>query len=115
MIPEVAPLRNAGAVAAARLDAAVAGDDSSAVPLKSALATVVFCVLAAGCAGWTAERCAQTDWYRQGYMDGLRVWYSLIDEYNGACSAFGIKPDAARYKEGLDDGFWYVDHKPCAC
>lgn len=74
----------------------------------------MFSLPLAGCA-WTPERCTGTDWYGQGYADGLRTSYSLYDRYGGYCAAFGIKPDPARYKQGFDDGVWYTEHKPCMC
>jgi len=71
-------------------------------------------LLIAGCAGSTAEGCASTDWYRQGYADGTRTWYSLIDQHAARCAAFGVKPDAAAYQRGWEQARFDFDdaHRP---
>ena len=75
---------------------------------------LAYVLLVAGCAGSPSseERCAHTDWYQQGYMDGRRTWYSRIDEHTARCAASGVKPDAERYKKGWDDGRFDQDHRP---
>ena len=82
--------------------------------MNSAGFLALACVLlAGGCAGSTSEeRCASTDWYRQGYADGRRTWYSRIDEHAARCAASGVKPDAAQYKKGWDDGRFDYEHRP---
>jgi len=80
--------------------------------MRSAVALALACVLlAAGCAGSTAASCASVDWYRQGYTDGSRTWYSLIDQHAARCGAFGVKPDASRYENGFQDGRWDAEHR----
>lgn len=80
--------------------------------MSSAVVLAFACVLlAAGCAGSTAESCASVDWYRQGYTDGSRTWYSLIDQHTSRCGAFGVKPDAAQYDKGFQDGRWDAEHR----
>jgi Protein of unknown function (DUF2799) len=70
------------------------------------------CLLAAGCAGTGGPNdCAKTDWYRQGYADGWRTWYSRIDEHVSRCSAAGVKPDAAQYQRGWEQARFDFDHK----
>jgi hypothetical protein len=71
-------------------------------------------LLIAGCAGSTAEGCASTDWYRQGYADGTRTWYSLIDQHTARCAAFGVKPDAVAYQRGWEQARFDFDdaHRP---
>jgi hypothetical protein len=68
-------------------------------------------LLAAGCVGSTAESCSTVDWYRQGYADGTRTLYSIIDRHTAHCGVFGIKPDAARYEKGFADARWDVEHR----
>jgi Protein of unknown function (DUF2799) len=82
--------------------------------MNSAGFLALACVLlAGGCAGSTSEeRCAHTDWYQQGYMDGRRTWYSRIDEHTARCAASGVKPDAAQYQKGWADGRFDYDHRP---
>lgn len=81
--------------------------------MNSAGFLALACILVtAGCAGSTAEGCASTDWYRQGYSDGRRTWYSRIDEHTARCAASGVKPDVAQYKKGWDDGRFDYDHRP---
>jgi hypothetical protein len=80
--------------------------------MSSAVVPALSCaLLVAGCAGSTAERCASVDWYRQGYTDGTRTWYSLIDQHNARCAEGGAKPDAARYERGFQDGRWDAEHR----
>jgi hypothetical protein len=81
--------------------------------ISSAVLLALACVLLmAGCAGSTSEeRCAHTDWYRQGYTDGLTTWYSRIDEHTARCAAAGVTPDAARYRVGWNDGRFDFEHK----
>jgi len=67
-------------------------------------------LLLGGCAS-TAGSCATTDWYQQGYMDGLRTWYSRVDEHAARCAPFGVKPDVPRYDAGWRDGRWDQDHR----
>jgi len=68
-------------------------------------------LLLAGCAGTTAESCSTLDWYRQGYVDGLRSPFSLIEQHTTRCAAVGVKPDAERYQKGWADGRFYQDHR----
>ena len=68
-------------------------------------------LLLVGCVGSTAESCSSVDWYRQGYADGSRTFYPLIDEHTARCGAFGVKPDAAQYQKGHADARWDVEHR----
>jgi hypothetical protein len=68
-------------------------------------------LLVPGCASVGPDACAQTDWYQQGYMDGRRTWYSRIDEHTARCASSSIKPDAAAYQKGWDQGRFDYDHK----
>ena len=68
-------------------------------------------LLAAGCVGTTAESCSSTDWYRQGYADGSRTWYSLIEQHQARCGAFNVQPDATQYQKGWSDARWDVEHR----
>ena len=68
-------------------------------------------LLAAGCAGSGAGGCASTDWYRQGYADGSRTWYSLVDQHTQRCAPSGVKPDAAQYERGFQDARWDAEHR----
>ena len=68
-------------------------------------------LLTAGCAGSTAENCSTVDWYRQGYADGTRTMYSIVDQHVARCAAFGVKPDAPRYEKGFADARWDVEHR----
>jgi len=72
---------------------------------------LTFALLLAGCVGSTAESCSTVDWYRQGYADGSRTPWPLIDEHSTRCGAFGVKPDAARYQEGWAQARWDVEHR----
>lgn len=71
----------------------------------------VISLLLAGCASVGPDACVSTDWYRQGYSDGWRTWYSRIDEHTARCAAVGVKPDAARYQEGWANGRFDFEHK----
>ena len=78
----------------------------------SARFLAIACVLqVAGCATVGPRACASTDWYRQGYSDGLTTWYSRIDEHTARCAAVGVTPDAARYGVGWADGRFDFEHK----
>lgn len=68
-------------------------------------------LLTAGCVGSTAESCSSVDWSRQGYADGSRTPWPLIDEHTARCGVFGIKPDAARYQQGWAQARWDVEHR----
>jgi len=67
--------------------------------------------LIAGCAGLGPEGCAHTDWYRQGYTDGSREWYMLLDQHEKRCAPAGVKPDPVQYKKGFDDARWDQEHR----
>ena len=78
--------------------------------MKPALLIALACAsLACGCASFGPEACAKTDWYRQGYVDGSRSWYSLIDQHESRCAAAGVKPDAAQYQRGWEQGRFDFD------
>jgi len=68
-------------------------------------------LLLAGCAEMTAEGCSTLNWYRQGYADGTRTLYSIVDQHVARCGAFGVKPDAAQYEKGFVDARWDVEHR----
>ena len=55
--------------------------------------------------------CGGADWYKYGLRDGSVSGRSSFDEYSAQCAAFGVKPDAARYTKGLEDGQWEKAHQ----
>ena len=78
---------------------------------SSAAFIAVTCALLSACAGTTTDSCATVDWYRQGYADGTRTPYSIVDQHVARCGAFGVKPDAERYQKGWSDARWDVEHR----
>ncbi len=62
-------------------------------------------LLVSGCAGLSESQCRNADWYKLGRADGeIYARQSQLDQYTKQCSAFGVKPDAAGYQLGWDDG-----------
>lgn len=62
----------------------------------------------AGCAtdgqvGFTD--CRSVDWYKYGYRDGsASAARSNLESYERDCASAGVKPDAAAYVKGLQQG-----------
>jgi uncharacterized protein DUF2799 len=66
-----------------------------------------FCLvlLLSGCAGLSEADCRSANWYDLGKRDGETYGSrAMIDQYTQRCTAFGVKPDEARYMLGWDDG-----------
>lgn len=82
--------------------------------MNSSLRAILFCglLLMSGCASVRPGGCAGTDWYQQGYMDGLRTWYSRVEEHSARCAASGAAPDAKKYQKGWEDGVFDQAHRP---
>jgi uncharacterized protein DUF2799 len=48
--------------------------------------------------------CQGADWYRIGNRDGQAGRDSQLQARSAACASLGVKPDAAQYDKGLQDG-----------
>ena len=66
-----------------------------------ALLAVVSLITLAGCAGFGAADCGP-DWYAIGQRDGTLGAQPQAEIYARRC---GAEVDAARYREGWQDGF----------
>lgn len=51
-----------------------------------------------------ADPCRSANWYALGHRDGLEGGHSQISEYTAQCSAHRVKPDSARYEQGVLEG-----------
>ena len=61
--------------------------------------------LLAGCAGTgTGPSCEGVDWYRLGYQDAERTWYSRVEEHTARCEAQGVRINATQYQRGWAEG-----------
>ena len=68
-------------------------------------AAVLLAVFLGGCASLSESECRSTDWYQLGKRDGeIYGARGMIDQYTHRCATFGLKPDAAAYNLGWDDG-----------
>lgn len=55
--------------------------------------------------GMSESQCRTADWYKLGRSEGeIYALQSQLDQYTKQCAAYGIKPDAAAYQLGWDDG-----------
>ena len=62
---------------------------------------LLFMATQTACVGWSAERCADTDWERLGENDGDRGYPAdRIALYTEQCARHGIAPDRAAYALG---------------
>ena len=67
--------------------------------------SLLLLLLLAGCATMNEPECRSTDWYKRGREDAeLYGARSMLDQYTHQCAAFGVRPDAAAYQLGWDDG-----------
>lgn len=62
------------------------------------------CLVIGGCAG-LAEKDCRGDWYQIGYRDGQRGDRpeAALAYYAKQCQAYGVQPDAERYRQGWRD------------
>lgn len=81
----------------------MAGAKSTEEDIVKFATCAVTCLLA-GCAN-LVERDCRSDWYQVGLRDGHRGDQPDVDAYAAACARFGVRPDAARYRQGWEDGF----------
>ena len=64
-------------------------------------------VLLGGCASLSEEQCRLADWQRIGTDDGAHGHAeSRLAEHAEACAKIGIRPDAAQWRAGWDQGVW---------
>jgi len=68
--------------------------------------TIPLCalVLAACATTLDAEGCRGADWKKMGRLDGGAGRESQLQAHAAACAPYGIKPDAATYSKGLEEG-----------
>lgn len=71
------------------------------------LGSVVLVALLSGCASLSEEECRVADWRRLGTDDGAHGHTeSRLAEHAEACAKIGIRPDAAQWRAGWDQGVW---------
>ena len=74
--------------------------------MRIAFAVAVCSLVISGCAG-LAEKDCRSDWYQTGLRDGQRGDNprAELERYAAQCRAYGVQPDAERYRQGWQDAF----------
>lgn len=71
--------------------------------MRHNLALIACLGLLAGCAA-TGPSCEGVDWYRQGYQDAERTWYSRVEEHASRCNSQGVRMNETAYQRGWAEG-----------
>ena len=66
-------------------------------------------VLLAGCASMDPAGCRGANWYDLGFRDALFGLQRQDDVYALQCEPRGFKVDAARYRQGWQEGKYEAD------
>lgn len=67
--------------------------------------SVIFLMVASGCATLSKDECLTADWQIIGYEDGLKgSSANKIGEHRESCAKHGISPDKTAYDLGYDEG-----------
>ena len=70
-----------------------------------ALIVTALALAAGACASLSEKQCRSGDWAAIGRADGARgLPAGEIEKHREACAAHGVKPDAARYRAGHEQG-----------
>lgn len=70
-----------------------------------AVLAVLMVVMLTGCASLSREQCQRGDWYGIGLADGQAGEPAQrMDRHVRACSEYGIRVDAQRYRDGYENG-----------
>ena len=76
------------------------------------IALIAFtCLTLAGCVTMDASECRGANWYDLGYRDGLFGLQRMDIVYEEQCGKHGVKPDAAAYGKGWQEGLWEYDKR----
>jgi hypothetical protein len=68
-------------------------------------------VLVAGCAAMDPEGCRGANWYDLGFRDAIFGLQRQDDLYALQCEPHGAKVDAARYRQGWQEGRYEADNR----
>ena len=67
--------------------------------------SVLLAVVLAACASLDRDECLKADWYAIGLEDGARGRaLERLGDHRRACAKHNVRPDAARYVEGRNEG-----------
>jgi hypothetical protein len=73
----------------------------------AAVVALAAVLLVSGCATLSEEQCRMADWRRIGTDDGAHGHTEArLGEHAEACAKIGIRPDAAQWRAGWDQGVW---------